>query len=285
MEPVASRTAPEQSVRVSAMELGRVLEYETAGRGDSILFIHGAIIADSFAPIMREEALSGFQLIRYRRRGFGRSATPSEPPTIEEHARDAKELLVDLGISEAHVVAHSGGCPIAVQLAVDDPGMVRSMVLLEPALMNATMAAGFHDMITPLIEMHAGGRSAEAVELWMSAGNADWKALIEQRIPGAAAQAIADAAGTFDFDLRAMRVWDFEAVGASRISQPVLYVTGTRSGHRPSIAAMFQNAVQHTRTEAIPDADHIAPMTDPSAVAAVVAAFLHSPPSSDPTRT
>jgi pimeloyl-ACP methyl ester carboxylesterase len=267
------------------MELGRVLEYETAGRGDSILFIHGAIIADLFAPIMREEALSGFQLIRYRRRGFGRSATPSEPPTIEEHARDAKELLVDLGISEAHVVAHSGGGPIAVQLAVDDPGMVRSMVLLEPALMNATMAAGFHDMITPLIEMHAGGRSAEAVELWMSAGNADWKALIEQRIPGAAAQAIADAAGTFDFDLRAMRVWDFEAVGASRISQPVLYVTGTRSGHRPSIAAMFQNAVQHTRTESIPDADHIAPMTDPSAVAAVVAAFLHSPPSSDPTRT
>jgi pimeloyl-ACP methyl ester carboxylesterase len=268
------------------VELGRVLEYETAGRGDAVLFIHGAIIADSFAPIMREEALTGFQLIRYRRRGFGRSATPSEPPTIEEHARDAKALLLDLGVSEAHVVAHSGGGPIAVQLAIDDPDMVRSMVLLEPALMNATMAAGFHDMITPLIEMHAVRRSADAVDLWMSAGNADWKALIEQRIPGAAAQAIADAAGTFDFDLRAMRVWDFDAVGASRISQPVLYVTGTRSGHRPNIAAMFQNAVQQTRAEAIPDADHIALMTDPSAVAAVVAVYLHRQPTgSDPTRT
>jgi pimeloyl-ACP methyl ester carboxylesterase len=261
------------------MELGRVLEYEVAGRGDSILFIHGAIIADSFAPMMREKSLSAFQRIRYRRRGFGRSATPSEPPTIEEHARDAKELLLDLGISAAHVVAHSGGSPIAVQLAIDDPGIVRSMVLLEPALMNATMATGFHDMITPLIEMHAAGRTAEAVELWMSAGNAAWKALIEQRIPGAATRAIADAAGTFEFDLRAMRVWDFEAVGASRISQPVLYVTGTRSGHRPGIAATFQNAVQHTRTVAIPNADHIVPMTDPSAVAEVVAAFLHNQPS------
>lgn len=266
------------------MELGRVLEYEVAGRGDSILFIHGAIIADSFAPMMREKSLSDFQRIRYRRRGFGRSATPSEPPTIEEHARDAKELLVDLGISTAHVVAHSGGGPIAVQLAIDDPGMVRSLVLLDPALMNATMAAGFHDMITPLIELHVAGRSAEAVELWMSAGNAGWKALIEQRIPGVATRAIADAAGTFDFDLRAMRVWDFEAVGASSISQPVLYVTG--SGHRPAIAAMFQNAVQHTRTADIPNADHIAFMTDPSAFAEVVAAFLHHQPSgSEPTRT
>jgi pimeloyl-ACP methyl ester carboxylesterase len=160
------------------------------------------------------------------------------------------------------------------------------MVLLDPALMNAAMAAGFHDMITPLIEMHAAGRSAEAVELWMSAGNADWKAFIEPRIPGVVAQAIADAAGTFDFDLRAMRVWDFEAVGASGISQPLLYATGTRSGHPPSIAAMFQNAVQHARGEELPDADHIVPMTDPSAVAAVVAAFLHSQPAgSDPTPT
>ena len=249
-----------------------MLEYETAGQGESVLFIHGAIIADSFAPIMRDEALGGFHRIRYRRRGFGRSATPSEPPTIEEHARDAKELLVELGVSATHVVAHSGGGPVAIQLAVDQPGMVRSMALLDPALMNATMAAGFHEMITPLIELHAGGRAAEAVEGWMAAGNPDWKALIEERIPGAADRAIADAAGTFDFDLRAMRAWDFEAVDAGQISQPVLYVTSR--AHRPSIPEMFQRAVRHTRLEAIPDADHIAPMTNPGVVARVIAEFL-----------
>src|SRR4029453_14135497 len=41
---LASVSHNEQDVRVSVMELGRVLEYETAGRGDSVLFIHGAII-------------------------------------------------------------------------------------------------------------------------------------------------------------------------------------------------------------------------------------------------
>jgi pimeloyl-ACP methyl ester carboxylesterase len=260
---------------MNVMRLGRALEYETAGRGDPVLFVHGAIVADAFAPIMREEALDGYHLIRYRRRGFGRSTAPSDPPTIQEHARDATALLDDLGVEAAHVVAHSGGGPIAVQLAVDEPAMVRSLVLLEPALMNAAMAAGFSEMITPLVDMHRAGDSAKAVDMWMSAGNSDWRTLIEERIPGAGEQAVADAAGTFDFDLAAIRAWDFEATDAARITQPVLYVTGSRSGHRPSIAAMFQAAVPHTTAEVIPDADHIVPMTDPRTVADVVATFLH----------
>jgi pimeloyl-ACP methyl ester carboxylesterase len=260
---------------MSEMNLGRSLEYESTGDGEAVLFIHGAIVADSFAPMMREEALAEYRRIRSRRRGFGRSIAPGDPPTIEEHARDAKALLDELGVSAAHVVAHSGGGPIAIQLAIDEPDTVRSLVLLEPALMNAAMAAGFHEMINPLIKMHQTGDSANAVDLWMSAGNVDWKTLIEDRIPGATGRAITDAAGTFEFDLAAIRVWDFDAVNASRITQPVLYVTGSRSGHRPSIAAMFRAAVPHASAAEMPDADHIALMTDPGAVAQVVARFLH----------
>jgi pimeloyl-ACP methyl ester carboxylesterase len=260
------------------MELGRVLEYESSGSGEAILFIHGAIVADSFAPIMREEVLADFRLIRYRRRGFGGSAAPGNPPTIEEHARDAKALLDDLGVTAAHVVAHSGGGPIAVQLAIDEPKVVRSMILLDPALMNAAMAAGFHEMVTPLVRMHQAGESSKAVDVWMSAGNADWKTLIEENITGIGDQANADAAGTFDFDLTAMRSWDFEAVDARLITQPVLYITGERSGHRESVAAMFRAAVPHTLAKVLPDADHIVPMTDPGAVANVIAAFLRGLP-------
>lgn len=267
------------------MDLGRGLEYESTGDGEAVLFIHGAIVADSFAPMMREEALAGYRLIRYRRRGFGRSISPGNPPTIEEYARDAKALLDELGVSATHVVAHSGGGPIAVQLAIDEPDTVRSLVLLEPALMNAAMAAGFHEMVTPLIKMHQAGDSTNAVDLWMSAGNEDWGTLIEKCIPGGTDRAIEDAAGTFEFDLAAMRVWDFDAVGASRITQPVLYVTGSRSGHRPSIAAMFRAAVPHASAEEIPDADHIAPITDPGAVAQVIARFLHDHPASPLGRT
>jgi len=260
------------------MLLGRALEYESAGEGDAVLFIHGAIVADSFAPMMREDALTEYRRIRYRRRGFGGSKAPGNPPTIEEHARDAKALLDDLGVGHAHLVAHSGGAPIAVQLAIDEPDTVASMVLIDPALMNAAMAAGFHEMITPLIELHKAGDSTKAVDLWMSAGNRDWKTLIEQTIPGVADQAVADAAGTFEFDLVAMRDWDFEAAHAQRITQPVLYLTCSGGAHRSSVAEMFRAAVPHVRAEEMPDVDHTAPMTQPAATANVVARFLHDHP-------
>lgn len=53
-----------------------------------MLLIHGAIVADSSEPLMRQEILAGYRLSRYRRRGYGHREQPSDPPTIGEHARD-----------------------------------------------------------------------------------------------------------------------------------------------------------------------------------------------------
>ena len=149
------------------MQRANAVEYEARGVGDAVLCIHGAIIADSFAPLMREPALAGYRLIRYRRRGYGASDPPAGMPTIAEQVSDARALLEHLRVPQAHVVAHSGGGPIAIQLALDAPDVVHSLVLLEPALQNAAMAAAFHEMITPLIEMHREGNSATAVHRWM----------------------------------------------------------------------------------------------------------------------
>lgn len=122
------------------MKRARGLEYEVAGDGEAVIFIHDAIVADAFAPIMTEPALGGYRLIRYRRRGYGGSDAPTSPPSIEEHARDAQALLAHLGVTRAHVVGHSGGGPIAFQLTIDAPDMVRSLILLEPVLQTAAMA-------------------------------------------------------------------------------------------------------------------------------------------------
>ena len=124
-------------------------------------------------------------------------------------------------MSQAHVVAHSGGGPIAVQLTLDSPGTVRSLVLFEPALQDAAMAAAFNVQLTPLIEMHRSGNSAKAVHLWMRlAAGSDWRATLDEHIPGVGDQANQDAAGTFDYDLEALRDWDFAAVGASGSVNP-----------------------------------------------------------------
>ncbi len=253
------------------------IEFEARGEGEPVVTIHGAIVADSFGPLMDEPSLGGYRVVRYRRRGYGASDPTSSLPTIKEHADDALSLLDHLGIRRAHVIAHSGGGPIAVQLAIDAPDRVRSLVLLEPALQSASTAAAFSEFIAPLVDMHRSGESSKAVHLWMRAtGGSDWRSAIEQRLPGAGDRAIGDAAGTFDGDLVAMRSWDFDAAGAARITQPVLYLVGSQNAARVEpVTAMFRAAVPHTELVVIDDADHNLQITKPAPVAETIADFLH----------
>jgi pimeloyl-ACP methyl ester carboxylesterase len=252
------------------------LEYESSGDGEAILTIHGAIVADSFGRIIDEPALRGYRVIRYRRRGYGASDPPSSPPSIEEHARDARSLLQQLSVTRAHVVGHSGGGPIAVQLAISAPEVVHSLILLEPALQTAAMAAAFDELIAPLVEMHRAGSCSKAVHLWMRAtGGSDWRTEIERLLPGASAQADRDAAGTFDGDLTAMRSWDFDAVGAPGIGQPVLYVLGSHNAENlEPVTSMFRAAVPHTEVVVVAEADHNLQITKATPVARAIAEFL-----------
>jgi pimeloyl-ACP methyl ester carboxylesterase len=258
------------------MQRAHGLEYETRGDGDAVLCMHGAIISDSFEPLMREPDMAGFQLIRYRRRGYGNSETPAVPPTVADQVSDARALLQHLDVEHAHVVAHSGGGPIAVQLTLDAPDTVRSLVLLEPALQNASMAAAFHELVTPLIDMHRAGNSSKAVHMWMrTVSGSGWRTELEEWIPGVGERANADAAGTFEYDLEALRLWDFDAAGASRIRQPALHIVGARSAvGRQAVTEMFLAAVPHAEQVTIAGSDHSLQMTHPATVAFVIAEFL-----------
>ena len=122
------------------------LEYEAIGDGEAVLLIHGSHIADAFLPLMREAALADpYRLIRYRRRGFAGSDPHSGPFSIEEQARDGLALMKHLGLERAHVIGHSYGGATAVQLAIEAPSRVQSLVLLEPAIFPADIAsASFH---------------------------------------------------------------------------------------------------------------------------------------------
>jgi pimeloyl-ACP methyl ester carboxylesterase len=118
------------------------LEYEVHGRGEPVLLIHGSHVADGFLPLAREAALTDrYRLIRYHRRGFAGSDRASAPFGIDGQAGDARALLQELDVGRAHVVGHSYGAVIALQLAVQAPSAVRSLALLEPPKTTEPMAA------------------------------------------------------------------------------------------------------------------------------------------------
>src|SRR5215467_4375197 len=129
---------------------GIQLEYQISGTGDSIVFIHGAFIADSFRPLLAEPALADrYKMIIYRRRGYGslKAHFDTMPITAEQQSADCAGLLRQLGIERAHVVGHSfGGC-VALQLALDAPELVRSLALLEPALFVGASAQSYRESL------------------------------------------------------------------------------------------------------------------------------------------
>ena len=104
------------------------LYYEIAGRGRSILFIHG--LGSSIVDWEKQVSFFSeqFQVIAYDVRGHGRSDKPAGPYTIPLFAQDAAELIKALGIDEAHVVGVSMGGMIAFELAVKTPDLVSGLV-------------------------------------------------------------------------------------------------------------------------------------------------------------
>ncbi len=254
------------------------LEYEARGDGEAVLLIHGALIADALFPLMGEADLADrHRLICYRRKGHGGSDPVSGAASIEQQAQDASALLAHLGVERVHVVGHSGGGVIAVELAIQAPGLVHSLVLLEPAI-TPPDAASLAEAVAPILAAYASGDLVKAVDLFLSmACGQDWRSVSEKTVPGGPEQAEKDAATFFAVDLPAFIGWSptFDRDRASRISQPVLYVVGSETVPIVEGAGEhFQSLVPHTEQAVVPGVNHSMQMQDPKAVAATIAEFL-----------
>jgi pimeloyl-ACP methyl ester carboxylesterase len=250
--------------------------YEVVGRGEPILFIHGAHIADAMRPLVEDPALDRFQRIRYHRRGVGGSSCAPEAraTTVAVHAEDAVRLLEHLGVDRAHVVGHSSGGSIALEIASRHPTRVSALVLLEPGLMMVPSGAAFVDLVTALVGHYEHGDAEGAVHGFLAlVGDPDWRDAIERTVPGGIAQAVKDAATFFLSELPAVSDWTFGPEQATGITCPVLSVLGSKTsplfveGHE-----QLHEWFPQCHDADIPDASHLLQMEAPGPVAAAIAA-------------
>ena len=261
------------------MERAGLVEYEVGGQGEPVLTIHGAIVADSFNPLSVEPALNEYRVIRYRRRGYGDSAMPSSPPTIEQDATDALLLLEHLDIPQAHVVAHSGRG--TNRRPARDPGAGHGSLVGAAGTGPPVGGDGsrLRQVHRPARRHHREGNSSKAVHLWMSStGGPAWRTEIERLLPGAGDRAIEDAVGTFEGDLVATRSWDFEVAGAAGITQPVLYLVSSANAVRLEPVIDIFRPLPHTEFLVIDGADHNLQITKAAPVAEAIGKFLRGNP-------
>lgn len=74
---------------------------------------------------------SGYRVLRYDARGHGGTDAPEGPYTLEQLAEDARALLKALGIPKTHFMGISMGGMIGQVLALEDPGMLQSLILCD----------------------------------------------------------------------------------------------------------------------------------------------------------
>jgi hypothetical protein len=178
----------------SATVNGVELEYEMIGSGEPVLLI-SPVLADGFLPLLSEPALADrYQLIRYHKRGWAGSSPTPTPVSVADHAADAAALLDHLGLPCAHIAGHSTGANAAAQLALDHPDTVHTLTLLEPWLLSMPSGEAVLQQAGPAFEAYARGDHEAAWAIFLSVGSGlDWatcRALLDDRLPGAVAQAI-----------------------------------------------------------------------------------------------
>jgi pimeloyl-ACP methyl ester carboxylesterase len=208
------------------------LEYETIGTGEPVVLIHGALIADAFLPLLAEPVLANrYRFLHYHRRGYQGSSRGPGPVSIAQQAVDCRALLREAGVPRAHVVGHSFGASIALQLALDAPDAVHSLTLLEPALVVGDSGQSYRDAMTRNRQRYTAGDVAGTVDdfLRIRFGSAYRSAFLDRVLPGAFAQATADAGTAFEVDMPAVGEWRFTEAEAGRILQPALLVLGSES--------------------------------------------------------
>ncbi len=106
------------------------IHYESAGEGPSLVFIHG--LGSSTRDWEKQVAFfsSRYRVVTFDCRGHGQSDKPRGPYSVPMFAEDAAGLIKSLGIAPAHIVGLSMGGMIAFQLAVSEPDLVKTMVIV-----------------------------------------------------------------------------------------------------------------------------------------------------------
>jgi pimeloyl-ACP methyl ester carboxylesterase len=232
-------------------ELGGItLQYRSEGVGPPVVLVHGSVIAGGLSPLLSAAILTkNNTLVSYDRRGYGGSTHPTSGFTIRDEAMDCARLLRHLRYKRAHLVGHSYGGLIALQLALDEPKVVQSLSLLEPALLCVIPTGSqFLKGLLPAVDMYRRGDRSGALNFFMGPMG---------ELSEPMDSALRDIGTLFDVEYGEVERWRFTREEAKHIKMPVLSVRGGASSY-PSkqIDDVLREWIPQIESVAVPGATH-----------------------------
>ncbi len=257
---------------------GTTLWAERSGVGaDPAVLVHGSWVDhttfDRLTPLL-EPSLT---VLRYDRRGHGRSGADGADYSLARDAADLAALLEATDLFPVHVVGHSLGATVALELGLSRPELVRSLVLHEPPLLDRLReddpeALGIRAAAEEVAAQIARGDEAGAARTFVervALVPSEWDRLspsLRSLLVRHAGRWAAEYAspGVFDLDRERLRAFD----------PPVLLTVGALS--RPAyhrIADDLAKDLPNVRRRDLPGAGHLAHATQPAQFAATVLGF------------
>jgi pimeloyl-ACP methyl ester carboxylesterase len=175
----------------------------------------------------------------------------------------------------AHVVGHSYGALVALQLALDAEERVATIALLEPAARGVSSSAAVVAALQPVVVAYRSGDTAGAVDAFLRHVCGDgYREPLERALPGAFDEAIAEADLFFQAEMPAVQQWSFGPSDAERVTQPVLNVFGARSAQRfVEASALVQSWFPAAERLVVPRAGHLLMVENPDALAEGLRAY------------
>jgi pimeloyl-ACP methyl ester carboxylesterase len=170
---------------------------------------------------------------------------------------------------------------IGLQLALDDPGLVASLILFEPARPSGKQReAAAATYVGPALAAAAQGDVARAFDVFLrGVGGDGYREVLRARFgDDGLAQAERESAYFFADEMPAMAAWTFGPDQAARVAAPAMLICGRES--RPWFrenAAILAQMLPDARTRTLPGLDHLAPLTHPGELAAAIGEFAGHP--------
>jgi pimeloyl-ACP methyl ester carboxylesterase len=257
---------------------------------DNIVFIHGGIMADANIPLVTFSNIlnKNYNILHYHRRGYGKSISkrnnnPSSS-TILQNVKDCKDIMDLLDIKTAHIVGHSIGGTIALQLASTYPDYIKSLILIEPAITGYNEFTNNQEVIEefqPIIQMYDKGQKNKAIDIFMKkAIGSNYKDIIANVLPSNSFElAVVDAKTFFHEEIPSMKSWTFTKNQAKDLlDKKVLHIRGSQQARKISKERedLLNYWLPQTMTTSIPNAPHMIQITNSKEVVQTINVFLQN---------
>ncbi|OWT54235.1 alpha/beta fold hydrolase [Candidimonas nitroreducens] len=249
------------------------MAYTATGAGPAVLLVHGSLCDYRYWRWQLPALGARYRVLAPSLRGYWPAAYTRADPrfNVEQHARDLADFIrLQPGASPVHLLGHSRGARVALELACNNPELLRSLTLADPGFPAAGDPAppAFHyDAVRRLEQGDIEGALAEFVDTVN--GPDTWR-----RMVGWFKTMVRDNAGTLLSQVREAGL-PFDMARVQALECPVLLLGGAdsppRYGRRQDT---LQAVLRDVERAVIPQAAHGMNLANPLAFNRCVLDFL-----------